>query len=250
MIQLREKAPRCAEELIAFAEPFARAAREHGALFFLNDEPEPGRAVRRRRRARRPGRRAGRGGARVAGAGALVGLSTHSPSSSTPRSLRRRRSRPDQISAGPVWETPTKAGRPAAGLELIAHAAQPRAEAPWFAIGGIDQGNIAEVVAAGAAAGRRRPRDPRRGRSRGRRRGAARRARRRDLASPPWRPGAKAGRPAEAQAARGRARAAERPTSGEAHGRADARPRTRPARERARAARRGRAPDAWSRSAR
>ena len=43
VIQMREKAPRCAEELIAFAEPFARAAREHGALFFL-DDPRAGAA--------------------------------------------------------------------------------------------------------------------------------------------------------------------------------------------------------------
>ena len=40
VIQLREKAPRCAEELIAFAEPFRRTARRHGTLFFLNDEPD------------------------------------------------------------------------------------------------------------------------------------------------------------------------------------------------------------------
>ena len=64
VIQLREKAPRCAEELIAFADPFARAAREFGALFFLNDEPELVAALRRRRRPRRPGRRACVGGAR------------------------------------------------------------------------------------------------------------------------------------------------------------------------------------------
>ena len=40
VIQLREKAPRCAEEVVSLAEPFARAARDHGALFFLNDMPE------------------------------------------------------------------------------------------------------------------------------------------------------------------------------------------------------------------
>ena len=151
MIQLREKAPRCAEELIAFAEPFARAAREHGALFFLNDEPglveacgadgvhvgqddEPVAAARA-----------------AAGAAALVGLSTHSPGAVRRRARgRRARRAPDQISAGPVWETPTKAGRPAAGLELIEHAARAGGEAPWFAIGGIDCANVGEVVAAGA----------------------------------------------------------------------------------------------------
>jgi thiamine-phosphate pyrophosphorylase len=51
---------------------------------------------------------------------------------------------------GPVHETPTKEGRPAAGLELVRHAAA-HARQPWFAIGGIDRTNVEEVVAAGAA---------------------------------------------------------------------------------------------------
>jgi len=151
LIQLREKAPRCAEELIAFAEPFKRAARAHGALFFLNDEPglveacgadgvhvgqddEPVAAARA-----------------VAGPGALVGLSTHSPSQFDAALAATGAARPDQISAGPVWETPTKEGRPAAGLELVEHAAATARDASaWFAIGGIDSGNVHEVTAAGA----------------------------------------------------------------------------------------------------
>lgn len=151
VIQLREKAPRCAEELIAFAEPFARAARDHGALFFLNDEPglvarcgadgvhvgqddEPVAAARD-----------------AAGPGAVVGLSTHSPAQFDAALTASGAARPDQISAGPVWETPTKEGRPAAGLELIAHAASVAPEdAAWFAIGGINAANAGQVVAAGA----------------------------------------------------------------------------------------------------
>lgn len=151
VIQLREKAPRCAEELIAFADPFARAARKGGALFFLNDEPglvaacdadgvhvgqddEPVASARS-----------------AAGAAALVGLSTHSPQQFDAALAAEGTARPDQVSAGPVWETPTKAGRPAAGLELIEHAARTAGEADaWFAIGGIDAQNVREVVAAGA----------------------------------------------------------------------------------------------------
>jgi thiamine-phosphate pyrophosphorylase len=49
-----------------------------------------------------------------------------------------------------VWETPTKPGRPAAGLDYVRHAAARGGEQPWFAIGGIDEQNIDEVVAAGA----------------------------------------------------------------------------------------------------
>ena len=53
------------------------------------------------------------------------------------------------MSVGPVWETPTKAGRPGVGLGLVEHAAAD-APHPFFAIGGIDPANAAEVVAAGA----------------------------------------------------------------------------------------------------
>src|SRR6476646_3059110 len=40
ILQLREKAPRCAEELVSLSEPFRRAAAAHGALFVLNDRPD------------------------------------------------------------------------------------------------------------------------------------------------------------------------------------------------------------------
>jgi thiamine-phosphate pyrophosphorylase len=48
-----------------------------------------------------------------------------------------------------VHATPTKEGRPAVGLELVRYAAA-NARLPWFAIGGIDASNVADVVAAGA----------------------------------------------------------------------------------------------------
>lgn len=151
LIQLREKAPRCAEELIALAAPFARLAREHGALFFLNDEPTLVEACGA------DGVHVGQDDAPVAearaaaGPAALVGLSTHSPAQFDAALAATGPARPDQISAGPVWETPTKEGRPAAGLELIEHAAAAAGpDVPWFAIGGIGAGNVGEVVAAGA----------------------------------------------------------------------------------------------------
>ncbi len=55
----------------------------------------------------------------------------------------------DYVSVGPIWETPTKEGRPGVGLGLVEHAAA-NAPHPFFAIGGIDAGNASEVVAAGA----------------------------------------------------------------------------------------------------
>jgi len=57
--------------------------------------------------------------------------------------------RADYIGVGPVYETPTKAGRAAAGLDYVRYAAQ-QATVPWFAIGGIDQSSVGDVLAAGA----------------------------------------------------------------------------------------------------
>ena len=150
MIQLREKAPRCADELVALAEPFRRAADEHGALFFLNDRPDLVEACRA------DGVHVGQDDTPVAearalaGPGALVGLSTHSPEQFDAAVGATGDARPDQLSAGPVWETPTKEGRPAAGLDLIRHASETGTDIPWFAIGGIDASNVAEVAMAGA----------------------------------------------------------------------------------------------------
>ena len=55
----------------------------------------------------------------------------------------------DYIGTGPVYETPTKPGKAAAGLEYVSYAAS-HATVPWFAIGGIDSNNIVEVLKAGA----------------------------------------------------------------------------------------------------
>ena len=55
----------------------------------------------------------------------------------------------DYIGVGPVYETPTKEGKAAVGLEYIRYAAR-HSTVPWFAIGGIDTTNINDVIAAGA----------------------------------------------------------------------------------------------------
>jgi thiamine-phosphate pyrophosphorylase len=133
------------DQLLAAAERFRDACDAHDALFVVNDRPEialragadgvhvgqddlPVEAVRR-----------------LVGPDVLIGLSTHSPEQFDAGLA----SAADYLSAGPIWETPTKAGRPAAGLDFIRYAAA-AATKPWFAIGGIDQQNIDEVVAAGA----------------------------------------------------------------------------------------------------
>jgi len=74
--------------------------------------------------------------------GVSVGLSTHAPGEIDDAAA-------DYIGVGPVYATPTKEGRPPMGVELVRYAAE-RARQPWFAIGGIDESNVADVIAAGA----------------------------------------------------------------------------------------------------
>ena len=74
--------------------------------------------------------------------GLPVGLSTHAPAEIDAADA-------DYLGVGPVFATPTKEGRPAVGLELVRYAAA-NARVPWFAIGGLDETNVADVVAAGA----------------------------------------------------------------------------------------------------
>src|SRR5918999_1084431 len=145
MLQLRDKSA-SDDELLRAASVFRAACDEHGALFWLNDRAD---LVAQ---CGADGVHVGQDDAPVAevraqvGPDVLVGLSTHSPAQFD----SALRSEADQLSVGPVWETPTKEGRPAAGLAYIRHAAASGAERPWFAIGGIDLGNVGEVVAAGA----------------------------------------------------------------------------------------------------
>lgn len=75
----------------------------------------------------------------------IVGCSTTSPEEMQ-RSLIAQ---PDYIGVGPVYETPTKAGKQAVGLDYVRYAAA-HALIPWFVIGGIDTQNLADVVGAGA----------------------------------------------------------------------------------------------------
>jgi thiamine-phosphate pyrophosphorylase len=74
--------------------------------------------------------------------GLAVGQSTHAPAELDATAA-------DYAGVGPVFDTPTKAGRPAAGLEYVRYAAA-TARVPWFAIGGIDESTVGEVAAAGA----------------------------------------------------------------------------------------------------
>jgi thiamine-phosphate pyrophosphorylase len=147
MVQLRDKSA-SDDELVRAAAVFRRLCDEHGALFWLNDRPDlvtacgaDGVHVGQDDMAAAEARQA-------AGGDVLVGLSTHSPAQ---LDAALAAGEADQLSVGPVWETPTKEGRPAAGLDYVRYAAEVAGERPWFAIGGIDLGNVREVIGAGAS---------------------------------------------------------------------------------------------------
>jgi len=145
IVQLRDKTlPRREVELAGLT--FRRLCDTHSALFIVNDDPDLAHACRA------DGVHVGQddmtpGEAReTVGPDAIVGLSTHSE-----EQIAAAAGEPvDYISVGPIWETPTKQGRPGVGLELISHAAEGAAH-PFFAIGGIDPSNAGDVIRAGAS---------------------------------------------------------------------------------------------------
>ncbi len=144
IVQLREK-ELGREEIERSAQTFRRLCDTYSALFIVNDDPYLARSCDA------DGVHVGQDDMAAAqarellGPESIVGLSTHSQ-----EQLAASAAQPvDYVSVGPVWETPTKAGRPGVGLGLVEHAAT-SAPHPFFAIGGIDAGNAGEVVAAGA----------------------------------------------------------------------------------------------------
>lgn len=145
IIQLRDKTLEAAEEL-ALLEVLARRAREADALFSVNDRADlavlSGADILH----------VGQGDltpaqCRQLAPGALVGRSSHDV---TQMATERDDPAVDYFCTGPVWATPTKPGRPGVGLDLVRAAAEGPQAKPWFAIGGIDESNLGEVVDAGA----------------------------------------------------------------------------------------------------
>lgn len=155
IIQLRDKgsageqqfgALEARDELAAL-EILAEAAQRHGALLAVNDRADIARAA----------------GADIlhlgqddlplpvardiVGPQTVIGRSTHQ-SGEVARALTED---VDYFCVGPCWPTPTKPGRPAPGLDLVRTVADMQSAKPWFAIGGIDEQRLPEVLAAGAS---------------------------------------------------------------------------------------------------
>jgi thiamine-phosphate pyrophosphorylase len=76
----------------------------------------------------------------------IVGRSTHEPAQAD---AAQADPDVDYLAIGPVHATPTKPGRLAAGLGYVSYAARTVTK-PWFAIGGLDAGNVDAALARGA----------------------------------------------------------------------------------------------------
>jgi thiamine-phosphate pyrophosphorylase len=154
IIQLRDKGspgeqrfgPLEAREELEALEVLADASRRHDALLAVNDRADIAVAA----------------GADVLhlgqddlplpiardiiGPGPVIGRSTHELAEVNAAAAEAV----DYFCVGPCWPTPTKPGRPAPGLDLVRATAELATDKPWFAIGGIDEERLPEVLAAGA----------------------------------------------------------------------------------------------------
>ncbi|MCV7409788.1 thiamine-phosphate diphosphorylase [Mycobacterium florentinum] len=154
IIQLRDKGsageqrfgPLEARDELTACEILAGAARRHGALFAVNDRADIARA------AGADVLHLGQGdlppalAREIVGPDPLIGLSTHDAD----QVADAAEARVDYFCVGPCWPTPTKPDRAAPGLGLVRTATALATDKPWFAIGGIDEQRLPEVLEAGA----------------------------------------------------------------------------------------------------
>ena len=155
IIQLRDKGSagerefgplEAKDELVALGI-LAAAAKRHGALLAVNDRADlalaSGADVLHLGQNDIPVPYA----RTVVGDDVIIGRST---SSRAQASLAAIEEGVDYFCTGPVWATPTKPNRSAAGLDLVRSTADANPSRPWFAIGGIDEERVSEVLTAGA----------------------------------------------------------------------------------------------------
>lgn len=141
VVQLREK-ELGADALLAAAETFRAACEAHGALFVLNDRPELVAECGA------DGVHVGRSDLPVGEARSLVGSDRLIGLSASTGDELEDVDGADYVGVT-AFATPTKEDAVAGGLELL-DAAAATLTVPWFAIGGIDLSNVAEVIGAGA----------------------------------------------------------------------------------------------------
>ncbi|KJY29738.1 MULTISPECIES: thiamine phosphate synthase [Streptomyces] len=146
IVQLRDKGMEAGEEL-EHLQVFAEAARRHGKLLAVNDRADVAHAIGSDVLHLGQGDIPVPAARAILGREVLIGRSCHAESE-----VDAAVAEPgvDYFCTGPCWPTPTKPGRHAPGLDLVRYAASLPQDRPWFAIGGIDAGNLDEVLDAGA----------------------------------------------------------------------------------------------------
>lgn len=146
VVQLRDKSLEAAREVELHAL-VARVAAEHGALWAVNDRADIARLTGA------PVVHMGQGDLSsdavqtLLGDGPVLGRSTHSLDQALAAEADPR---VDYFCVGPVWATPTKPGRTAVGVDLVRDVAAKDPATPWFAIGGVDDARLDQVLDAGA----------------------------------------------------------------------------------------------------
>jgi thiamine-phosphate pyrophosphorylase len=147
IIQLRDKNLDDRETLAA-AEVFRQAAEEFGALFILNDRPDLAAECGAHGVHLGQDDQAVEDARSFLGPEYIIGRSTHAPEQAADALADHD---VNYLSIGPVYETPTKPGRPPTGLEYVNYASsEVGVVKPWFAIGGIDEQTLPAVLARGA----------------------------------------------------------------------------------------------------
>ncbi|MEV0223605.1 thiamine phosphate synthase [Streptomyces sp. NPDC050704] len=152
IVQLRDKGMEADEEL-GYLELFADKCHMYGKLLAVNDRADVAHASRTTHPIGAEVLHLGQGDLPVPAARAilgdeiLIGRSTHAEPEVAAAAVQEG---VDYFCTGPCWPTPTKPGRHAPGLDLVRYAAALGTDRPWFAIGGIDLGNLDEVLEAGA----------------------------------------------------------------------------------------------------
>ncbi|NLU74552.1 thiamine phosphate synthase [Streptomyces sp. HNM0575] len=146
IVQLRDKGMEAAEEL-EHLSVFADACRRHGRLLAVNDRADVAHACGSDVLHLGQGDLPVPAARAVLGDDVLIGRSTHSEAEADAATAEPG---VDYFCTGPCWPTPTKPGRHAPGLDLVRHTASRKPARPWFAIGGIDDSNLDQVLDAGA----------------------------------------------------------------------------------------------------
>ncbi|MER8043261.1 thiamine phosphate synthase [Streptomyces sp. NPDC094032] len=146
IVQLRDKGMEAGEELEHLAV-FAEACRRHGKLLAVNDRADVAHAIGSDVLHLGQGDLPVPAARAILGDEVLIGRSCHAESEAAAAAVEPG---VDYFCTGPCWPTPTKPGRYAPGLDLVRYTAALEQDRPWFAIGGIDESTLDEVLDAGA----------------------------------------------------------------------------------------------------